>query len=153
MKTGLVSRVVAVMSLGLLAMGCRPSSSGTDDRAGLRMVDDVPQLFFLPCDGEAVESVEVWLNADGDRVVIERDDDEMIWSMEAPTFDADGSFADEIDLPDSWWLEDTQIQIETSAGKAVVIVTGIEALEPEQLWSNSLLVPFEEFESRAAASC
>jgi len=153
MKTALVSRVVAGAALGLAALGCAPPSSAIDDRAGLILVDDVPRLFFLSCADETVESVEVWFNADGDRVVIEPDDDEILWSTDTPGFDVDGSFVDPVDLPDGWWLEDTQIQIETTDGKAVVIVTGIETLEPETLWSNSLLMPFEEFERRAADSC
>ena len=58
-----------------------------------------------------------------------------------------------IDLPEEWWLDDTQIEIETSADDALVIVTGVEVLEPEQVWASSLLMPPEEFERRALESC
>jgi hypothetical protein len=153
MKTALVTRVVTGAVLGFVMLGCAPPSTAIDDRAGLIMVDDVPELFFLACPGETVESVEVWFNADGDRVVIEPDDDEMLWSTDTPGFEVDGRFADVIDLPDGWWLDDTQIEIETSEGKSVVIVTGIETLEPETLWSNSVGIAFDEYERRAVDSC
>lgn len=133
--------------------GCARPSAGADDRAGLAYVDERPALLFVACDGEVVETVTVWLNADGDRVVLEEDDDEILWSIDAPRFDADGRFDETIDLPEEWWLDDTQIEIETSADDALVIVTGVEVLEPEQVWSSSLLMPPEEFERRALESC
>lgn len=139
--------------LALALAGCARPSAGADDRAGLMLVDGQPELFFLACEGEVVESLTIWLNADGDRVVLEADDDEVLWSIESPTFDADGRFVETIDLPDDWWLDDTQVEIESSKGDALVIVTGVEVLEPEQLWSSSLLMPPEEFERRAGESC
>ena len=139
--------------LAAVVLGCARPSAGADDRAGLRYEDERPELFFIACEGEVVETVTIWLNADGDRVVLESDDDEILWSIDAPEFDADGRFAETVDLPDEWWLDDTQVEIETSDGSALVIVTGVEVLEPEQVWSSSLLMPPDEFERRASESC
>lgn len=139
--------------LASAALGCARPSAGADDRAGLMLVDGEPELFFRACEGEVVETLTIWSNDDGDRVVLEKDDDVVLWSIDAPQFGADGRFVDVVDLPDEWWLEDTQVEIETTDGDALVIVTGVEVLEPEQVWSSSLLMVPEEFERRASESC
>lgn len=152
-SAGPVTRCVVGLALTLAIAGCARPSAGADDRAGLMLVDGEPELRFLACEDEVVETLTIWSNDDGDRVVLEEDDDVVLWSIDAPDFDADGRFVDAVDLPDEWWLDDTQVEIETTDGDALVIVTGVEVLEPEQVWSSSLLMPPEEFERRASESC
>ncbi len=115
-------------------------------------VDDEPVVRFVACEDESLLSLNVWLN-DGDFVVTEEDEDNLLLKILSPRLSQQDTIIDEIPIDREVWVGDVQLEVRTSDVQAVVNTAPATNLPAGRVWSNGSEMDVADFETRARRGC